>query len=275
MYSYIKKLIMSVLLLGFMFSGFSQLTPFTVSKINPGDSIVIYYDVLINTACGCTQISNQGTITGSNFTTISTNDPKTAAADDPTITVLNAWPLPVSLIDIKAVQKPAGIEVVWNVSYEANMWKYEVQRSTDGATFNTIGEVISLNKVIPYTYNFIDNLPATGVSFYRLKIIEFSPFIKYSPVVKIDLTNQQAELSVYPNPVVNDQMTVEFHNLAKGNYNVMLFNTAGDKVFEKDIYHPGGSQDINIKLDNRFPRGMYYLRIKGSNVQFSKMLVIQ
>jgi len=81
-----------ILIVAFLFcisnTVFSQLNPLTVGTVSPGDSIVIYYDVTINTGCGCTQVSNQGTVSGSNFITLVTDDPDTGPASDPTISPL-------------------------------------------------------------------------------------------------------------------------------------------------------------------------------------------
>src|SRR3954471_9981319 len=92
-----SKLFLSSLLVLFSSAAFAQLNPLTIGTLHPGDSIVVYYDITINTGCSCTQISNQGTVTGSNFSTFVTNDPDTGPANDPTITLLNLFPLPVSL----------------------------------------------------------------------------------------------------------------------------------------------------------------------------------
>ena len=68
--------------------------PINIGTINPGDSIVIYYDVTIN-ALATGSVSNQGTVSGGNFSNVLTDDPDTPAPLDPTITqvyaVTNIW----------------------------------------------------------------------------------------------------------------------------------------------------------------------------------------
>ena len=79
--------------------------PFTIGTIHPNDSIVIIYDVQINNPLvpiSTTQISNQGTVSGSNFSNQLTDDPDTGPANDPTITFLNMFPLPVMLLELSA-----------------------------------------------------------------------------------------------------------------------------------------------------------------------------
>src|SRR5690349_13337586 len=73
--------------------------PFVIGTMNPGDSIIIIYDATINnptTPPNAATISNQGTVSGSNFSNVVTNDPDSPAPNDATITQLNAFPLPVT-----------------------------------------------------------------------------------------------------------------------------------------------------------------------------------
>ena len=70
--------------------------PFTVNigTLLAGRSVTITFDVQINTGLpnGVTRISNQGTVNGSNFPSIMTNDPDTAAPNDATVTNLELSP---------------------------------------------------------------------------------------------------------------------------------------------------------------------------------------
>ena len=63
-------------------------TPLTIGTINPGDSIVVSFEVTVNSniGSGVTEICNQGTVAGSNIVNTVTDDPDTPTADDPTCT---------------------------------------------------------------------------------------------------------------------------------------------------------------------------------------------
>lgn len=66
----------------------------TIGTLQPGESVTITYDVTIDNpiAPGTTQISSQGTVSGSNFSPINTDDPETTAANDATVTPLSTPP---------------------------------------------------------------------------------------------------------------------------------------------------------------------------------------
>jgi len=81
-------------------SAFSQTTPVNVPRLKKGDSIVIYYDVTINSGLppAVTSISNQLSISGLNFLSFLSDDPRTISLFDPTITLLDPPPVVSSVV---------------------------------------------------------------------------------------------------------------------------------------------------------------------------------
>src|SRR5262249_18006446 len=65
--------------------------PLTIGTLPAGNSVTITFDVTINSPLpfGVTQVVNQGSISGSNFANVLTDDPGTAAPADATITPLD------------------------------------------------------------------------------------------------------------------------------------------------------------------------------------------
>jgi hypothetical protein len=253
----------------------AQFNPLTIGTLHPGDSIIVYYDVTINTGCSCTQISNQGTVTGSNFSTFVTNDPDTGPANDPTITLLNLFPLPVSLYELKAAPKAGGISVDWRTGNESDMVRYEVERSADGRSFNKIGEVAAFNNVSSTNYTFFDRQPLNSSNFYRLKMIEISTAFKYSIIVRVDLNGNNRNIALYPNPVPQRTVMLQLNNLDKGRYRLLFYNTAGQLVYEKDMVHDGGSSTQNIELPARVIKGIYSAELKNDKTIYRQLLIIQ
>ena len=60
-------------------------------------------------------------------------------------TVVEQNPLPVNLSNIRAFEKLQGIQIDWTAYQEQNLSHYSVERSADGITFTSIGQVASLN----------------------------------------------------------------------------------------------------------------------------------
>lgn len=84
-----KQIISAIFFFGGLsicFSSSAQFNPASIGTIPLGDSVILVYDVTINNGAG--NISNQGTVSGTGFTTFNTNDPKTGTAGDATVTVV-------------------------------------------------------------------------------------------------------------------------------------------------------------------------------------------
>jgi hypothetical protein len=81
-----------------------------------------------------------------------------------------------------------------------------------------------------------------------------------------------SELTVYPNPVVND-LSIYLPLLASQKINVRLFNTSGQMVFAKQ-YATAGNEEILISTHN-LASGIYWLQvITGSETVVKKLVIL-
>ncbi len=272
--SQLKKFILTALFFGLSNAVFSQLSPLTVGTIHPNDSVVIYYDVTINAGAGA-QVSNQGTVSGSNFLSFVSDDPDTGPGADATITALNMFPLPVTLYELKATPKGSGIEVSWNVSMESDMVRYEVERSNNGVNFTKVGEVRAVNSMQLYKYIFGDVAPNSGANFYRLRLIDQNAAPKYSLIVKVDLAGKHSAVAIYPNPVFQQAITLQMNDMNRGTYALELYNHAGQLVYTKMIHHEGGSVTRSLSLPAGLAKGVYSVRFRMDNKAFNQLLILQ
>jgi hypothetical protein len=90
----------------------------------------------------------------------------------------------------------------WTSVAEKNLINYEVEKSIDGKTFETIGLIKATNSNTKTDYSFSDYTnTAADLIYYRLKINEQKGIVNYSQIVAIQ-NNSIIEpvLSVYPNP---------------------------------------------------------------------------
>jgi len=254
---------------------FSQsLTPLVIGTIHPNDSVVIYYDVTINSGAG-SQVTNQGTVTGSNFSNLGTDDPDTGTPNDPTITFLNMLPLPVRLLELSAIPMQGSIVVSWNVSNEINMTSYEVEKSNNGRSFTKIGEVASRNSLQAHNYSFVDTAPVNGVNYYRLRLIDLNAAAKYTIIVRVDLDGKNNGIRIYPNPATGQTITLQLSNMQKGDYELLFYNSLGQFAYRKVIHHDGGSASKNISLPGQLLRGIYSVQLKSDKIVFSQSLIVQ
>lgn len=251
----------------------AQLNPLNLGKIAPGDSIVIYYDVTINAPCGCTQISNQGTITGSNFSSLVTDDPKTATAADPTITLLNMFPLPITLTSFQARKLDGRVELTWE-GQEIDVLHYEVERSAEGRTFGKIATIASVGNG-QNRYRHVDNAPLPGEGYYRLRIVDKDGKVKFSPVVQVSFSYGNRSVQIFPNPVRGTNINLRLNNMPKDDYQVALHNAAGQVVLQTVVKHQGGSAVLSLNTQSLMGKGLFMLSVRGKAGNFTHKLAVE
>jgi len=90
----------------------------TLGTLNPGQVVVITFDVTVDSPIAATQVCNQGLVTATNLTSVVTDDPDTGTANDPTCTEIDAAPeLSVTKDDGDVTARPGHI-VTYTIEYE-------------------------------------------------------------------------------------------------------------------------------------------------------------
>jgi hypothetical protein len=204
-----------------------------------------------------------------------TADPLSATANRFMIVFKTSGVLPVNYTAVKAYQQNAGIQVDWKVAAESNMRNYEVEKSTDGRSFNSAGTVAAkANNSTAVSYSWFDAAPSKGINYYRIKAVDNAGVAKYSQVVNVKLGGGKSEISIYPNPVVGKTISVQFTEQDKGTYTVNLFNNIGQVVFTKTIAHNGGSATQTISIGNAVSKGVYQMQVSNGEVKLNQQIVL-
>ncbi|MBS1653626.1 MAG: T9SS type A sorting domain-containing protein [Bacteroidetes bacterium] len=186
--------------------------------------------------------------------------------------------LPVKFGTVTAASKGSGVEVNWQVYSESNVSHYEVERSSDGMNFNTIGLVVAKNIDGQLSYNLNDASPVNGTGFYRIKSVDLDGKAAYSVIVKVYTGKATAGSSmyVYPNPVkASAGVSVQFNELSKGNYQVQLFDASGKQVYRQSMSHSGGAITQSIVLPSSVKPGLYVIQVAGEGLKFNKSIIVQ
>ena len=211
-----------------------------------------------------------------NITTVDfsvTADPASAASNRFRIVFSAAAPLPLSFTSVKAYQQnlPAGqagaaIAVEWKVASQLNIKNYEVEKSTDGLAFGKVATVAASGaNGSNATYNWLDANPLEGDNFYRIRSVGDGGETKYSQVVNVRINKGEPRITIYPNPVTNSNLSLQFNDMEKGVYLLRLVNSMGQVVFSKQLSHNGGSAAQSIGLGNNITSGSYRLEIIKPN----------
>ena len=189
-----------------------------------------------------------------------------------TITVTT--PLPVTFVSLNGYQRgPGSIQLEWRVANETGIDHYDVERSVTGISFAKISN--SVPSAGSSLYTLLDQNPNRGVNFYRVKAVDVSGQKTYTNIVKVVLGITAGSITIAPNPIIGNQVSLQFNNEPQGFYNFRLFNSVGQLVLEKVLNHSGGSSTQTIELPYKFSQGIYNADIiLPDNTRVAQRIVI-
>lgn len=93
--------------------------------------------------------------------------------------------LPLKLTSFSAIARNEKVIVSWNTIDESSMDRFTVERSVDGTTFNSLGDIACTNRSQLNSYSYTDNDPVAGTAWYRLKMISVDGATTYSKIVTV------------------------------------------------------------------------------------------
>lgn len=179
-----------------------------------------------------------------------------------------ALALPVELLSFDVVKIGEQANLNWETASEFNNAGFEVQRSSDGQNWNTIGFVESKEiQQARNIYQYRDTPELKGNVYYRLLQVDNDGLTKTGEVKSLNFGYVDSNLSVFPNPA-QDRVTIEYQvasELAK-EVDVRLYDLTGQ------LRKTGRSDRngfVNLGLQG-LPVGYYTLVVDG----FSTKLII-
>lgn len=112
-------------------------------------------------------------------------------------------PLPVELADFGATVIEESVLLDWITATEKDNDYFIVERSADLTDFQPIGKVDGNGTTTNTSeYDFLDEDPLNGVSYYRLKQVDFDGAYEYSNVVAVEL-ERSLDIFAFPNPTAD------------------------------------------------------------------------
>ena len=84
-------------------------------------------------------------------------------------------------------------------------------------------------------------------------------------------------IRIFPNPIMDDEVSVQFNVIQPGHYTIQLANLLGKKVMEQDATITGLNQTEILHIPGYTAQGFYYIRIldNKNNVVGTQKLVLE
>ena len=194
----------------------------------------------------------------------------TASYASGVITITGLFPIDLVYFTGKAQER--SIALNWQTRQEENNDYMAVERSLDGKIFAEIGRVQGSGTGYSLKdYDLIDEHPARGLNYYRLRQVDFDGKARYHKMISVRFDGLVTgfNLAVSPNPV-GDLLNATWQAVENGSVQLTILNQNGRIV-------SGHTSSIGIdRLEmpvQNLEKGIYYLVIRqGSEQEVVKFL---
>jgi hypothetical protein len=182
-------------------------------------------------------------------------------------------PLPVKLQYFKVTSvTEQGIALEWATSMEKNFNYFEVQSAGTDLEFKTIGIVQGRGGLqVKTVYEWLDQSPANGKNYYRLKAVDLDNSAEYFSVIVADWSGDINGLTLYPNPAIDRSFTIDLGDEYNQSVNLVIYESKGVVVYAETLL----ARTSAVKLPETIPSGIYFVRVASQSTQQVVRLVVK
>lgn len=165
--------------------------------------------------------------------------------------------LPVKLEYFKGITEPAANKLHWKASCTENT-DFIVERSADGIHFSQIGMVLASAADCGKPFQFPDQDPPAGKTWYRLQMKESNGAVTYSSIILLDRAQGQLwTIQLTPNPVTGSNASFSIYSPGHKTLAVSICDAAGRLVMRTQWQLQKGSQLKTMDVQKLLP-GLYH-----------------
>jgi len=167
--------------------------------------------------------------------------------------------LPVTLVSFTAqLQGSESVQLKWSTAVETNNDHFTIERSTDGASFSSIGTVPGkVSSSLQTDYTFTDNSPEAGSNYYRLSQTDIDGHHQILGIKTV--TVDEVPLKISPS-VARDAVDATF---TMGVWKEVRLYSGGVQLLQT-ISLANSIRRVHIQLGDYAP-GAYYLSFVGTD----------
>ncbi len=183
--------------------------------------------------------------------------------------------MPVNMVFFDASIDNNRVVLNWQTASEIDNEGFQVQKSSDGKSFEDLHFVNSKRSTGIKNYRYVDNHPINGINYYRLKQIDYNGDFAFSEITSVKNANEVSPVSIYPNPVrINEVVNVFVEAYQSESAQVKVYAVSGAMISNTKHYLNSGLNKVNVQTGN-LAEGLYIVSIEVGSKVFNKRLIIQ
>ncbi len=184
--------------------------------------------------------------------------------------------LPIELLSFNGENKGITNHLFWTTATEENNRGFEIERSLDGITFETIGFIEGKGTTSQKSnYLFIDESLKNGVHYYRLKQLDFNGEFERSKIIQILVNENSFAIGFpYPNPNKNQLIQIDYFSDEVLDIEIQFLDVTGKSVLEKRITIQKGNHSLDVDCTS-LKKGIYIIQLNTSKNTISRKIILE
>jgi hypothetical protein len=176
-----------------------------------------------------------------------------------------------AVFSLNAHQQNVNVFLEWE-SDNTNITHLVIEHSPDAIHFSAIKTVDVTNA--NFESNYLHNQPLNGDNYYRLVRVDNEGKMEYSEIVKVLMPQLFSGIHLYQNPSAHKKIMLQFIHQPSGKYFVKIFNSVGQILLKKEMFHSGGNSLQTFDLANDGNQ-IYYLQIINNNGEKTVLKILK
>jgi uncharacterized protein (DUF1501 family) len=186
---------------------------------------------------------------------------------------VDGTPLPLTGIELTATTEGAFVRLDFTVSENQRYDKFIMERSDDAITFSESLTAKQQSGLQYDSYTLREDRVYVPVMYYRVKGVTKKEGIAYSNIVSIQSGEQTQQLKVYPNPVKDFNLNIEFFKDVQSNIEVAIYTTSGQRLYYNQF---GASRHLRLFLPDIFESStLYILKIIFNQIEVVEKIIFE
>lgn len=184
-----------------------------------------------------------------------------------------------SIKEFAGVMSNSEVLLNWSVMNNYLINYFEIERSTDGVNFYSLGKMYSQSSNLPVVaYRFSDSamVVKSDIIYYRIKMKNLAEKIFYSKIIRLSTDKNSASgIKIFPNPV-SDNAQISITATIEENIKLSIYNVVGRLMYSIKTKLPKGNSILNVTDLKNWPDGVYTVKVNsGNNILASKMILLK
>lgn len=252
--------------------GTLQFTNWFISLTLDNNSVVAVYAKGVIQSTSIFQSISIGNNTpfnsGWNFGTTQLTGPQIASSVTGN-TFSSFTPMPVKFVGFTATQKNNDVLLQWSTAQEINADVYEVQRSYDATSWNTVGYVNAVGNTSNLTnYSYTDKNVSSKTVYYRIKQVDLDRQFTYTDVKSVKINGTVSNNITIAS--IQNKVLLQFPQEVKGSVLVRFVSLSGQVMDQQTISNVQGQVVLNSRVS-----GNYIIAVSnGQDLNVARQIIL-